>query len=87
MHELNSRTILLDINRLQIPEDQKNEEVISLIRDLKNAHTSVDEEIRGSFKKAENICNPELNFDRDVKKILGRGKSHFEIWYPNREME
>lgn len=87
MHELNSRIILLDINRLQIPEDQKSEEVISLIRDLKNAHASVDEEIRGSFKKAENICNPELHFDRDVKKILGRGKSHFEIWYPNKEME
>lgn len=87
MHELSSRTILLDINRLQIPEDQKSEEVTSIVRELKNAHASVDEEIRGSFKKAEDICNPELDFENDVKRILGRGKSHFEIRYSNGDIK
>lgn len=87
MHELNSRTILLDINRLQVPESEKNEEVMGIIRELKNAHAGIDAEIRWSFKKAENICNPELDFDRDITKILGKGKNNFRIWYPDKKME
>lgn len=46
MHELNSRTILLDINRLQVPESEKNEEVMGIIRELKNAHAGIDTEIQ-----------------------------------------
>lgn len=87
LHELNSRTILLDMERLRIPEEQKNEEVMGIIRELKNAHAEIDAEIRWSFKKAEDICNPELDFENDVKKILGRGKNHFEIRYPNKDIK
>lgn len=46
MHELNSRTILLDINRLKVPEGEKNEEVMGIIRELKNAHAGIDTEIQ-----------------------------------------
>lgn len=87
MHELNSRTILLDMYRLQVPESEKNEEVMGIIRELKNAHAWIDAEIKSSFKKAENICNPELDFDRDAEKILGKGENNFRIWYPNKRME
>jgi len=46
LHELNSRTILLDMERLKVPEELKNEEVMGIIRELKNAHAGIDAEIR-----------------------------------------
>lgn len=34
------------MERLRIPEEQKNEEVMGIIRELKNAHAEIDAEIR-----------------------------------------
>jgi CheY-like chemotaxis protein len=86
MHELNSRIILLDMGRLQVPKEHINEEAMGIIRELKNAHAGINAEIKWSFKKAENICHPELDFYHDFERILGRGENHFEI-SPYRDVE
>lgn len=85
MHELNSRIIVLDMSRVQAPEGHKNDEIGTILADLRREHRDIESEIQKAFKKWEECCNPSFDFDHDVERIFSRWKARLNIWYPNNE--
>ncbi len=51
MHELNSRIIVLDMSRVQAPEGHKNDEIGTILADLRREHRDIESEIQKAFKK------------------------------------
>lgn len=79
MHELNSRIILLDLDRLLPLDEYKSDDTFTILRELRTSHHDIARGIQSSFKKSEEFCNPLFDFEDDVEKIFRKGRAYLRV--------
>ncbi len=87
LHELRSRTSLLDPSRL-IPPPELQQDTANLLRSISHEYQKIDRTLQKAYQDGENVCHPQFDIDRDAARIMRKSGVEVEdVVYYSRKLQ